>query len=170
VARAFWHFGKATAFAARNDRTHAANEQKQFEAGRLKLDRNMVWDTNKLGDVLDVASAELDARLEAAPGAAIPKWRKAVAAQDRLAYDEPPGWYYPVRESLGAALLRSGNAAEAEAVFREGLRRSPKNGRMLFGLLESLKAQRKTETAAWVQQEYDQAWKGADLKLRVELL
>jgi hypothetical protein len=141
----------------------------QFEALRVKLDRNMVWDTNKLGDVLDLASAELDARLDTGPGA-VQKWSKAVAAQDRLAYDEPPGWYYPVRESLGAALLNSGKAAEAESVFREGLRRSPKDGRMLFGLLESLKVQRKTEAMDWVRQEYERAWKGADLPLRIDAL
>jgi hypothetical protein len=70
-------------------------------------------------------------------------------------------------ESLGAAMLLSGDAAGAESVFREGLRRSPKNGRMLFGLLESLKAQHKAEAAAWVEREFQSAWKGADIRLRV---
>jgi len=72
-----------------------------------------------------------------------------------------------VRESLGAALLQAGDAAAAEQVFREGLRRSPRNGRMLFGLLASLKAQNKTDAAAWVEREFEAAWKGADLKLRI---
>ncbi|HEX6893627.1 MAG TPA: hypothetical protein VF146_00040, partial [Bryobacteraceae bacterium] len=90
------------------------------------------------------------------------------AIQDALVYDEPPGWYYPVRESLGAALLTSGDGAAAESVFREGLRRSPNNGRMLFGLLESLKAQKKSEAAQWVQREFDSAWRGADIVLRVK--
>jgi tetratricopeptide (TPR) repeat protein len=168
AGKTFWHFGKTVAFAAKGNRAQAASEQTQFETLRLKLDRNMVWDTNKLGDVLDVASAELDARLDSGSGA-VQKWNKAVAAQERLAYDEPPGWYYPMRESLGAALLKSGNAAGAETVFREGLRRSPKNGRMLFGLLESLKAQHKTDAAAWVQREYERAWKGADIKLTIAI-
>ena len=88
--------------------------------------------------------------------------------QDALAYDEPPAWFYPVRESLGAAMLLSGDAAGAESVFREGLRRSPKNGRMLFGLLESLKAQSKRDAAAWVEQEFQAAWKGADVQLRLK--
>jgi hypothetical protein len=85
--------------------------------------------------------------------------------EDALVYDEPPAWYYPLRESLGAALLLSGDAARAEAVFREGLRRSPRNGRMLFGLLESLKAQKKN--TAWVRAEFDAGWKGAPLVLRL---
>ena len=74
----------------------------------------------------------------------------------------------PVRESLGASLLIAGDAAGAEAAFREGLRRSPKNGRMLFGLLESLKAQGKTDAAQWVESEFKSAWKGADLPLRLK--
>jgi len=65
-------------------------------------------------------------------------------------------------------LLLSGDAAGAETVFREGLRRSPNNGRMLFGLLESLKAQKKAESAVWVQRELDTAWKGADVPLRLK--
>jgi len=63
--------------------------------------------------------------------------------------------YYPVRESLGAALLLSHNAPGAEAVFREGLRRSPNNGRMLFGLHEALVQERSGDAAAWVQKEFN---------------
>ncbi len=96
------------------------------------------------------------------------KWRRAVQIQDGLTYDEPPAWYYPVRESLGAALLLSGDAQAAESAFRDGLRRSPRNGRMLFGLLESLKAQGRTDGAAWVEQEFKTAWKAADVPLRIK--
>ena len=116
---------------------------------------------------MDMASAVLDARLAASPAASVTLLRKAVALQDALTYDEPPAWYYPVRESLGAALLRADDAAAAEAVFREGLRRSPNNGRMLFGLVESLKAQKKSDAVSLVQKEFDAAWKGSDLELRL---
>jgi len=117
---------------------------------------------------MDLASAVLEARMQSSPALAVPKWRRAVVIQDGLAYDEPPAWYYPVRESLGASLLLAGDAPGAELVFREGVRRSPNNGRMLFGLLESLKAQRKTDEVAWVQQEFNAAWNGADIELRLE--
>ena len=115
-----------------------------------------------------MASTALDARLESQHDVAIAKWRKAVEIQDRLAYDEPPAWYYPIRESLGASLLLAGDPAYAEAVFREGLRRSPRNGRLLFGLRESLKAQKKYDAAAWVGREFQAAWKGSDVKLSIE--
>ena len=88
--------------------------------------------------------------------------------QDQLAYDEPPDWYYPVRESLGGALLRAGQADAAEKVFREDLVRNPRNGRSLYGLMMSLAAQKKTVDAEWARREFEEAWKNADTKLRVE--
>lgn len=165
---AFWHFSRGLAYAAKNETEMAGRERAQFEAERTLTDRNTQWDTNKLGDVLDLASAVLSARVCASPIDAIGHWKRAVAIQDALAYDEPPAWFYPVRESLGAALLRQGDAAGAERIFREGVEQSPNNGRMLFGLLESLKAQQKTDAAPWVEREFAVAWKGADLKLRIE--
>jgi tetratricopeptide (TPR) repeat protein len=91
--------------------------------------------------------------------------REAVELEDSLAYDEPPAWFLPVRESLGGVLLRSGNYAEAEQVFRADLERNKRNGRSLFGLLESLKAQKKTYAMSLVQQQFESAWKNADTKL-----
>jgi len=165
---AVWHLSRGVALAAKGQAGEARKEQAEFEQLRKTLDRNMQWDTNHFGDVMDLASLVLDARLESSPARAVPKWKRAVAIQDGLVYDEPPAWYYPVRESLGGALLMSGDAAGAEAVFREGMRRSPNNGRMLFGLLESLKAQKKTDAARWAQGEFEAAWKGADIQLRVK--
>ncbi len=163
-----WRYSRALSFAAKGQLREAGTEQQHFEELRKKLDRNMPWSTNKLGDVMDLASAALEARLQTLPAKAPALWRKAVEIQDGLAYDEPPAWYYPMRESLGAALLLSGDAAAAETVFREGLRRSPNNGRMLFGLIETLKAQGKTEAMTWLDREFQAAWKGADLVLRVK--
>src|SRR6185437_6741592 len=168
TALALWHFSRGMAFAAKGQADAATREQAQFEGERKLADRNLQWDTNKLGDVLDLAAAVLSARLSASPVEAAGKWKRAVSLQDRLVYNEPPAWFYPERESLGAALLRAGDAAGAESVFREGLKNSPNNGRMLFGLLQSLKAQQKTGAAAWVQRELEAAWKGSDLKLRIE--
>lgn len=113
-------------------------------------------------------AASVDARLAENAAASLPHWQRAVELQDHLVYDEPPACFYPVRESLGAALLRAGRPAEAEAVFREGLYRSPRNGRMLFGLVESLRAQGKDHAAAMVATGFESAWSRADVKLRLE--
>jgi hypothetical protein len=115
--------------------------------------------------VLSVAATALDARIAAARGnlpAAIGRWTEAVAAADRLPYDEPPVWFYPMRESLGAALLLANRPVDAERVFREDLQRHPKNARSLFGLMESVRMQGKPNDAAWIQYAVDEAWRDAD--------
>jgi tetratricopeptide (TPR) repeat protein len=160
-----WHFSRAAAMAAKGDRAGAQKEQAAFETGRKMVPAEAPWGNNKAVDVLALASEVLAGRLAATPAESVTHFRKAVELQDALVYDEPPAWYYPVRESLGAALLRAGNPAEAAQVFREGVTRSPRNGRMLFGLTEALKAQGKTEDAGWVKREFDAAWAKADVKL-----
>ena len=123
--------------------------------------------------MLDIAAAVVDARLAQAsgdPARAIARLKAAVEAQDSLRYDEPPVWYYPVRESLGAALLRNGQAADAEAVFRKDLELNPGNGRSLFGLWRALDAQGKQAEAAAAKREFEAAWKTADVQLTLERL
>jgi tetratricopeptide (TPR) repeat protein len=123
--------------------------------------------------VLGLAALVLDARIAAARGSqadAIRLWTSAVAAADKVPYDEPPVWFYPVRESLGAALLMAGRTAEAERVFREDLARNPRNGRSLFGLHECLVKEGRTADAEWVKLALDAAWKNADATLSLEAL
>ena len=90
---------------------------------------------------------------------------QAVKIQDGHWFTEPPPWYYPVRQSLGAALLAAGRPAEAEAVYREDLKRNRENGWSLFGLAQSLRAQGKTAEADQVQARFRQAWARADVTL-----
>ena len=92
-------------------------------------------------------------------------WREALKIEDAGLYFEPPKWYYPIRQSLGAALLEAGKPAEAEAVYREDLKRFPENGWSLFGLAAALKAQGKLGDAAAVDQRFRKAWSGADVTL-----
>jgi tetratricopeptide (TPR) repeat protein len=89
----------------------------------------------------------------------------AVAEQDGHWFTEPPVWYFPVRQSLGAALLAGGRPAEAEAVYRDDLKRNPDNGWSLFGLAASLRAQGKTGAAAEVDARFQKAWASADVTL-----
>jgi thioredoxin-like negative regulator of GroEL len=152
------------AMLAKGDRAGAQRERDAFEAARRMISTDRPWGTlNVAGDVLTIAAESLAARLSATPAEAVPHWEKAVGIQDKLIYDEPPAWYYPVRESLGAALVRAGRGAEAEKVFREGLKRSPRNGWMLFGLIESMKAQGKSEGLEELQRELAAAWAKADV-------
>jgi tetratricopeptide (TPR) repeat protein len=95
----------------------------------------------------------------------IAHFREALKIEDAGLYFEPPKWYYPIRQSLGAALLKAGRPAEAEAVYREDLKRFPENGWSLFGLAAALKAQGKSVDAKAVDQRFAKAWSAADVKL-----
>ena len=168
MTNGLWHYGRTLALAARGRRKEAAAEQAAFAEARSKIPADWMWMFNPADKIMNLAATILDARLATDEKVAIENWRKAVTEQDALAYDEPPAWYYPVRESLGGALLRAGQPVEAEQVFRENLKRYPRNGRSLFGLMESLKAQKKTIDAQWVQREFETAWQQSQVRLRVE--
>ena len=95
----------------------------------------------------------------------IKSFREAVKIEDGGLYFEPPKWYYPIRHSLGAALVKAGHHAEAEKVYREDLRRFPENGWSLFGLAQALQAQGKKKEAAAVRARFSRAWAGTDVTL-----
>jgi tetratricopeptide (TPR) repeat protein len=158
VSRALWSYGRALALLARRNKDAAAQERTAFETARAKVPVDRGWGVSKAADVLTIAAEVLAARSSANPDEELPHWRKAVEVQESLTYDEPPDWYYLIRESLAAALVRTGRAAEGEQAFREALARSPRNGRVLFGLIESLKAQNKKEGLDQLQREFDKAW------------
>jgi hypothetical protein len=89
----------------------------------------------------------------------------AMMIEDEMIYFEPPPWYYPIRNSLGAVLLRAGRPAEAERLYREDLGQFPENRWSLHGLTESLRRQGMTEEAASVEQQLARAWDRADVTL-----
>ncbi len=97
--------------------------------------------------------------------AGINHFREAVKIEDAGLYFEPPKWYYPIRHSLGAALVKAGRNAEAEKVYREDLRRFPENGWSLFGLAQALRAQRKNAEADAVEARFRRAWASTDVTL-----
>ncbi|HYL61947.1 MAG TPA: hypothetical protein VE077_04930 [Candidatus Methylomirabilis sp.] len=172
MTSALWHFGRGCAAAATGKTEMAKQERKILEAVRTKTSETEAFGMffTSAREFLDLAAIALDARLAMARGdndRAVEYWTMAVRAQDRFRYNEPPEWFYPVRESLGAALLASGKAAEAEQVFREDLRRNPRNPRSLFGLMNSLNAQGKNADAAGVERQFKTAWKNADSALKV---
>ena len=171
---ALWRYSRAIAYAANGNVDAAEKERTLFaqEAAAFPPDA-MLGEQNKANDVLGVASHVIQARVAAAKGQkeeAIAHWKKAVAIQDTLNYDEPADWYYPVRESLGAALLVAGKPVDAESAFREDLRQNPRNPRSLFGLKEALRAQEKEADSAFVETQFQEAWKDADTKLALAAL
>ncbi len=117
---------------------------------------------------LDIAALTVQGELAlrtGRPAQAVQAFREAVALEDGLAYMEPPTWYYPVRHSLGKALLAAGQAQAAEQVYRTDLQRFPENGWSLKGLALSLAAQGKAGAAAKVERRLAKAWRLADVTI-----
>jgi tetratricopeptide (TPR) repeat protein len=172
MTNAFWHFARGSAFAAKGQIANAEAERQTLATVRKETPADVEFSFyfNKAQSFLDLAEKILDARITAAKGdhaQAISYWEKAVEVQDKLYYGEPPEWFYPVRESLGAALLLNGQADRAEAVFRADLEQYPRNPRSLFGLLKSLEAQKKSSNVEEVRGEFEAAWKNADVPIEI---
>jgi tetratricopeptide (TPR) repeat protein len=169
---AFWKYARAMALANQGNLSEATAERKQFESLRKSIPtESQFLINNKSADILALAAATLDAQLAWARGEkqrSIQEWRRAVKLESKIQYDEPPAWFYPVRQSLAGALLRTGEAKEAESVFRESIKKHPRDGRLLFGLWQSLMAQKRDNEAALVEQQFTAAWKDAAVKLRIE--
>jgi hypothetical protein len=171
VMTAWWRFARGVSL-ARTARVDQAVAERDALARAIAAvpDSALFGGTGleRARTILALAQTVLDARIAWAQNArdrSLALWTKAVAAADVVPYDEPPIWFYPVRESLGAALLEQGRTAEAERVFREDLDRHPRNARSLFGLHEALVKQGKMLDAEWVRTVRDEAWKNAEVPL-----
>ncbi|MGH9517118.1 MAG: tetratricopeptide repeat protein [Terriglobales bacterium] len=172
MTTAFWHFARGVAFAGKSQIEMAQAERKTLEATYRNTPADLEFSmfSNKARTFLELATNILDARIAAAKGEhelAIKYWQKAVEIQDGLNYGEPPEWLYPVRESLGGALLLNGQSAQAETVFRSDLEQYPRNPRSEFGLLKALEAQNKSANVEEVRREFEAGWKNADVPLEL---
>ena len=168
IARAMRHHIRAIAYAAKGETAKAREEQKAFREAAKKPAKDATFGNNKAADLFAVGDDMLEGEILVREGkteAAIKALRAAVAREDKLRYSEPPNWVVPVRHALGAFLLKDGQATEAEAVYREDLRRWPDNGWSLFGLAASLEMQGRKAEAAAVRAKFDEIWKHADVKI-----
>jgi len=168
------HFGRGIAHAARGNLAEAERERGAYVEARKAVMPESDWGFNKAKNMLEVTDAVLDAWIARArrdDAAAIDAWRIAVIKEDMLNYNEPADWFYPSRESLGAALLRAKRFPEAEQVFRDDLTRNPKNGRSLYGLWQTMLISRKVPDRPAVEaaeKQFREAWKHADVMLKIE--
>jgi tetratricopeptide (TPR) repeat protein len=171
ITTAFWHFARGSAFVANKQTANAQTELKELQAVSKTVPADAPMGNSSAQSVLKVAELVLTAKIAFARGdkpEAFETFRKAVEAEDLVSYNEPPDWDLPVREIFGGALLVSGENAEAEKVFRAEIAKHQRNGRALFGLVESLKRQNKNPSAQMVQAEFEKAWSEADIKLTIE--
>ena len=167
--RGVWHYARGLAFNAKGQPAEAARELQDLEVILVAVSpERTVASFFRTRNMLQLAANVLAGEMAAKAGdtaSAQRLLRAAVAEQDTHWFTEPPPWYYPVRQSLGAVLLQAGRPADAEVVYREDLRRNPGNGWSLFGLAQSLRAQGKTAEAAQVDASFKKAWAQADVTL-----
>jgi len=161
-----WHYSRGLAFAARGNLRAANDELSAIRtiASQVKDDVNIIL--NPASVLLKLASEVLAgdiARAERRYDEAIAHVRTAVAMEDALTYDEPPPWYHSTRNVLGETLLAAGRAVDAEAAFREDLRRVRENGWSLSGLDRALRAQGKSPDADQLTRRFKDAWQYADV-------
>ncbi len=167
---AIWHYAEGMAAVQEyriDDAMMHLMELKKLAADP-QIQKMMVSDRYPISYAVNIAELTLRGEIAAFNGnkpGAIAALQKAVAIEDMIPYDEPPGWHSPTRQTLGQFLLDFGKASEAEKVYREDLVRNPENGWSLFGLSHALRAQRRTAEADEVDRRFEAAWKNADVTL-----
>ncbi len=166
--KGIWHFTRGLAYNAKKDADKARAESAALSKLVADQPADHMAGFNSSKVLLGLAGEILKADIEQHAGHlddAIKLLRQAALTEDGLTYDEPPDWFQPVRQRLGASLLAAGKAADAEKVYLEDLVRNPENGWSLYGLKLSLEAQKKTKDLAAVEARFKKAWTGADVTL-----
>jgi tetratricopeptide (TPR) repeat protein len=168
------HYARGIAFVKKNDVSSARAEAAAIR--RIAADTD--WSTLDAWaiparPVLDVAENVVLARAAQAQndtGAAIGLWRKAASSEDTIPYMEPPFWYYPVRQSLGAALLKSGDVEGARKEFEAALERSRGSAWALYGLQQAAKSSGDAEGESKAAAGLAKSWRGDPGMLNLEKL
>jgi tetratricopeptide (TPR) repeat protein len=168
--QAVWHYARAMAFIGLGDLEKAEKEIIALKTltNNKEIEELSIWGINSADKLIKIAYEVSKGELEAKNqnyDKAIAHLQKAVELEDQLRYDEPPTWFYPCRQNLGAVLIEAGRFAEAEKVYEENLSEIPNNGWGLFGLQEALLMQGKETEAAEIKKKFNSAWQYSDIQL-----
>ncbi len=160
--KAMWHYARGVAHAANRNVAAARAEEEAI----VKLKDNNFGDLSLAVPVmpmLDLAAKVVEGRIALAENnlpAAQAAFEQAAKIQDELPYGEPPHWYYPVRQSLGAVFLRLGRVDDAEQAFKAALVIAPNNGWALYGLTQVYRRNGQRDALAAVKARLDRVWTG----------
>ena len=160
--KAMWHYARAVAFAGLREK------DKAFDEVDAIADLNNIADFRTLSAggvpaqvLLSIAQQVALGRIAQADGdveTAIRRFEAGAGLQDTINYMEPPYWYYPVRQSLGAAYLAAGRTDDAVRAFKASLIEAPNNAWSLFGLREAYKANGDSVAAGYTAGLLQKAW------------
>ena len=167
VSNAVRYYARSIACSSLGRTGQAREEMAAFIKAMEAVPEDWLIFNNKVSQLLPIAMAMIEGELlwrEGKAEEAFAKLRAGIEWEDNLVYDEPPGWMLPVRHALGALMMADGRAKEAEAVYREDIRRNRNNGCRLIGLQKSLIAQGKMEQAMALDPTLQKVWAKADVQ------
>ena len=162
--RALWRYARGEAAARRADA-----QAVRAEAAAIRLDPTQAKAFGEYAPqgaaMVKVARLVLEGRASMLEGhfdQAADSYRKAADIQESALalLSDPPGWWFPVRRSLAAALLAGGKPAAAADEARASLRRWPWDPLTLAVLVRSEQAQGRTPTAQAQWQAARGNWMG----------
>ena len=172
--KAMWLYMRGIALAARHNFASAAAAADAIETLERTADFKLLKDSNiPAQEVFRIARTLILARVAQAKGdfrTAVVQFERAAALQDALPYTEPPYWYYPIRQSLAAALLQAGRYAEAQRQFQRALSRAPSNGWSYYGLAQLHKSRGNTAAARKAEADLARTWIGDRRLLQISNL
>lgn len=173
-AAAMRRHARAVAYAQLRDRPRFEAEVAALQAlGASDAFAGMIAQGVPAPDLIAMAAAVARGRFATVEGRydeAAGHYRAAMAIEQRLPYQEPPYWSYPIGQSLGAALFLAGRPGEASEAFRAALAQAPNSGWALYGLARSEAAQGRKVEAAAARRALAGAWAGKPGWLRMERL
>jgi tetratricopeptide (TPR) repeat protein len=168
------HYARAVARANQRDRRRFDEEIIKLRTRRQSADwKAMVDQGVPAPDLIQLAETVALARWAYSNRqyqAAARLYGEAATIEDKIPYMEPPYWYYPIQQSLGAALYRAGQYDAARQAFTAALVRSPNNGWALYGLAATERAQGRKAHAAAAEAALKRAWMGNPTWLRMDRL
>jgi len=167
------HYARGLAFVRKDNLADAKEELEALAGLKENPELEIQIANNTSRKIAAVAYEVLAGEIAAAEGKleeGIRHLEQAVELEDQLVYNEPSAWHIPPRHNLGALLLDAGRYTEAESVYRKDLEDLRQNGWSLIGLYQSLYAQGKDAEAQQVKQEFDAAWKEADISIERSVL
>jgi tetratricopeptide (TPR) repeat protein len=172
--KAAWHYARGVAFVKQGNAGAAQGEVDAITAIEKSPSLKMLTDVGiPANDVLKIAEHVLQGRMAQAKGdanAAVSEFEKAATLQDSLNYMEPPYWYYPVRQSLAAALVQAKRYDAAAEQFRRSLMRAPNNAWSYYGLVELHKARGDAMALSKAEELLNQSWVGDRVLLQLSNL
>ena len=169
-----WRYARGVAFAQSGNLEAARTQAEAIDQLIAKTDYSAftAWGI-PAKDVGRIASHVVRARIAQNSkdlDGAIRELQAAVAIQDTLPYMEPPYWYYPIRQTLGAMLLLKGDNQAARDAFRDSLSKTPNNAWSLYGLKTTFERQGMKAEAAEAEKYLARAWSGDRKRLDLQKL